>query len=197
MTTAREMLDRAMSEAEFQAVVVELARLEGWLVYHTRDSRGSAVGFPDLVMVHPTASRVVFAELKSERGKLSMAQMQWMTALLRAGAESYIWRPGSWETVRSALAVGRGGGAMRRQQTTLLCECCGDSFPASQRLYGARLAIASVRRSQAYTRCPQCRMRCPQPNGRALRCERLSPGALCDDAGGSIRVAGGGPGGVK
>ena len=36
------------TEKGFQAAVVELARLRGWLVYHTYDSRRSAKGFPDL-----------------------------------------------------------------------------------------------------------------------------------------------------
>ena len=40
-----------MSEAEFQAQVVELARLRGWRTHHHYDSRRSTPGWPDLVMV--------------------------------------------------------------------------------------------------------------------------------------------------
>ena len=40
-----------MTEKQFMAQVVELAKLKGWLVYHTYDSRRSEPGFPDLCMV--------------------------------------------------------------------------------------------------------------------------------------------------
>ena len=44
-------LDAAVTEKEFQAVVVEYAQRLGYMVYHTYDSRRSQRGFPDLVMV--------------------------------------------------------------------------------------------------------------------------------------------------
>lgn len=47
--------------------VVDAARLNGWLVYHTHDSRRSAEGFPDLVMLR--LSRMVVAELKTPTAK--------------------------------------------------------------------------------------------------------------------------------
>ena len=40
-----------MTETQLQSAIIELARLTGWLVYHTHDSRHSAKGFPDLCMV--------------------------------------------------------------------------------------------------------------------------------------------------
>jgi VRR-NUC domain len=61
-----------ISEKQFQAQVVELARLGGWLLYHTHDFRRSAPGFPDLVMVRPP--RLVFAELKTEKGRIRPEQ---------------------------------------------------------------------------------------------------------------------------
>ena len=33
-----------LSEDELQAAIIEMAETLGWLVYHTRDSRGSAEG---------------------------------------------------------------------------------------------------------------------------------------------------------
>lgn len=54
-----------MTERQFQPQVVQLARLCGWLIYHTFDSRRSAAGFPDLCMVR--GDRCLFVELKSDR----------------------------------------------------------------------------------------------------------------------------------
>ena len=56
-----------MTEAQLQDAIVQMARVLGWLVYHTFDSRRSAAGFPDLVMVRN--GRLIFAELKSATGK--------------------------------------------------------------------------------------------------------------------------------
>ena len=39
------------TEDQWQSAVIEYARLMGWLVYHTHDSRHSEKGFPDLVLV--------------------------------------------------------------------------------------------------------------------------------------------------
>jgi hypothetical protein len=89
------------SERDFQAGVVELARLLGWRSYHTHDSRRSAAGFPDLVLVR--GKRLVFAELKSETGARSADQRTWLDALGETPAESYLWRPGDWPEVAEVL----------------------------------------------------------------------------------------------
>jgi hypothetical protein len=46
-----------------------------WRIYHTRYSKGSHAGFPDLVMVRPP--RLIFAELKTDTGRLTRAQTEW------------------------------------------------------------------------------------------------------------------------
>ena len=74
-----------MSEASFQGAVVEYARLRGWLVYHTRDSRGSQPGYPDLTLVR--GGRLIFAELKTDTGRVRVEQQAWLAALAFAGAE--------------------------------------------------------------------------------------------------------------
>ena len=38
-----------MTEKQFQSHIVQYAKMRGWLVYHTHDSRRSEPGFPDLV----------------------------------------------------------------------------------------------------------------------------------------------------
>lgn len=88
---------RGMNEATLQSNVTEFARSLGYLCYHTHDSRRSQPGFPDLVMVRAIAGRLIFAELKTERGKQSAAQREWERALRAGGqGEVYLWRPTDW-----------------------------------------------------------------------------------------------------
>jgi hypothetical protein len=100
-----------MTEAEWQAQLIQFARLRGWLVAHFRPaltSRGwrtpvtaDGAGFPDLVMVR---DRVVVAELKSEHGQVSASQRRWLDALAVSKAEHYLWRPSSWPEVERVLS---------------------------------------------------------------------------------------------
>ena len=62
----------------------------GWDAYHPWLSTHSASGYPDLTLVRPP--RLVFAELKSERGKTTDAQDRWLERLARCNAEAYLWR---------------------------------------------------------------------------------------------------------
>ena len=114
------------TEAEFQRLVVEAAQLHGWHVAHFRPARTQSggwatpmqgdKGFPDLVMAR--GGRVIFAELKSEKGRLTDEQRSWMGALTgrpeyswntwqvtepRANPEAYVWRPSDFEEIREVL----------------------------------------------------------------------------------------------
>jgi len=89
---------RAMSEKQFQAVVVASAGRHGWLVYHTYDSRRSAPGYPDLHLVHVNAGLSVFRELKTETGRLSPDQRTWLEAITATGGDAAVWRPMDWFT---------------------------------------------------------------------------------------------------
>lgn len=87
-------------EKELQAAVVALARLCGWrLIYHTHDSRRSAAGFPDLVMLRPPEPPL-FVEVKSGNGKLRPEQQEWLTALQASGCRAVVWRPVDWTSGR-------------------------------------------------------------------------------------------------
>jgi hypothetical protein len=109
-----------LSEAELSGLVVELARLGGWTFrYHTLRSKGSASGFPDWVFVK--GPRLLFVELKSEAGKVSAKQLEWIKALeevetgigqctcaacIASGAASVevrVWRPSDWDEIVETL----------------------------------------------------------------------------------------------
>ncbi len=97
-----------LSEKDFQRQVVGLARLHGWLVFHDYDSRRSAPGFPDLVMVRHNASKPLFVELKTKTGKLSDAQTEWGLKLESCpGADYRVWRPEDMEEIVKTLAKRR------------------------------------------------------------------------------------------
>jgi hypothetical protein len=75
----------------------------GWrLCYHTLRSKGSQSGFPDRVLVR---ERVIFAELKREKGKPTDSQIEWLDQLAFAGAEVYLWRPSDLEEIGQILAT--------------------------------------------------------------------------------------------
>jgi hypothetical protein len=80
-----------ISEKDLLEQIRELARWCGWGVYHVYDSRRSAPGFPDLLLLR--GCRLVVAELKSESGVLTEAQRAWLEAFRLVGAEVYTWRP--------------------------------------------------------------------------------------------------------
>jgi hypothetical protein len=92
-----------VAEKDFQATVVAAAEQLGWRAFHTYDSRRSEPGFPDLVLVR---ERVVFVELKTERGRVSAEQAAWVAALCEAGAECHVWRPGDWKPLIRVLTTG-------------------------------------------------------------------------------------------
>mgnify|MGYP003394789642 CR=1 FL=1 len=90
------------SEALFLARVTKAALTLGWRVYHTHRSDHSAPGFPDLCMTN--GERLLFAELKSATGKLTVEQQAWLDALIRTRkCEVYLWRPVDWETILPCL----------------------------------------------------------------------------------------------
>lgn len=82
-----------MTEAQLLQAVRDLAKLRGWLCYHTHDSRRSEPGFPDLVLVHPRSGDLVLAELKAAKGRVSVPQQTWIDALAGAGITVHVWRP--------------------------------------------------------------------------------------------------------
>lgn len=92
-----------MSEAELQAAIIDLAHLLGWRVHHSRPARmkdgswrtpiAGDAGFPDLCMARDGVA--IWAECKSETGKLSHDQDSWHHELKFAGP-LFVWRPSDW-----------------------------------------------------------------------------------------------------
>ena len=92
----------AITEGQFQVSVVQVAVDGGWMLYHDYDSRRSTAGFPDLVMTRD--GRTIFAELKSEKGRVRPAQKLWIAELEKTqGIEVYIWRPSNMDQIVDTL----------------------------------------------------------------------------------------------
>lgn len=112
-----------LREDQWRGVVEELAQVYGWLVYYVENSTrvierrhgpnaGQKVrvrninvggrGYPDLTLVRPP--RLIFAELKPERGSLEEEQKTWRDKLSAVpGAEWYLWRPRDYDAIERIL----------------------------------------------------------------------------------------------
>jgi hypothetical protein len=113
---SKRALDFTPTERAFQSQVLAYARLMGWQAFHdnatnaprrcsgcgqTRSLPRNAAGLPDLILVR--RPRVVWAELKAERGKISPPQAAWIAELRACNQEVYIWRPSSWQEIEECL----------------------------------------------------------------------------------------------
>lgn len=112
-------------EAHFQPQVIKLAELLGWRVRHdsaTNQRRTcascqqplrcavcgrelriirNAAGMLDLLLIR--RPRVVWAEIKSDRGNLSPEQRAQLTELRACGQEAFVWRPKDFDTLTRIL----------------------------------------------------------------------------------------------
>jgi hypothetical protein len=135
--SARRSSTRQGSEAQFQQQVEQLAKHYGWRAYHAPDNRPGrngkvqrvTAGFLDLVLVRPP--ELIFAELKTDKGRLRPEQADWIKELqaistavadavhraeigghgpIAAGepaVDVYIWRPADFDDMHARLARGR------------------------------------------------------------------------------------------
>jgi hypothetical protein len=91
-----------MSEKELSRNIVKEAKDLNWLVYHTWLSKFSPAGFPDLCMVR--GNRLLFWELKTNKGKVNPLQEAWIDALSQVpGVEAKIVRPDNLEEAYKEL----------------------------------------------------------------------------------------------
>jgi hypothetical protein len=90
---------RTVTEKALQGAIYDCARRLGYMAYHVWDSRKSTPGFPDLILLRtePAPPRLIVAELKTERGRLSAHQEVWLHRFLQIdGVEVYLWKPSQW-----------------------------------------------------------------------------------------------------
>jgi hypothetical protein len=91
-----------ITEAQFLAQVIQVARLFHWRPYHPALSKWSERGWPDLALCRPP--RLLLVELKSEKGKLTQQQREWLDDLARCpGVEAYLWKPSSFDEIVELL----------------------------------------------------------------------------------------------
>lgn len=88
---ALRALDAAVSERQLMDSVTRSAEALGWEWHHQFTSIHSKPGWPDLTLVRP--GRLIFVEVKSQRGAVRSEQWPWLTLLAEAGAETALWRP--------------------------------------------------------------------------------------------------------
>ena len=101
-----EGLDRmglhALTHEGFQNQIIGVAKWNGWMVYHTHNSRRSTKGFPDLCMAR--RGRIVFAELKVGKDRPFPAQKEWFLELSKnAHVRVCLWFPHDWEDLVKVL----------------------------------------------------------------------------------------------
>ena len=112
-----------ISEKDFLATIIEYAKAKGWRCAHFRpgmtsrvDKDGNPVwvtpvqadgkGFPDLVLIRDGS--LLFVECKSEKGKPSVEQREWLQALSKVAYSSprvgvHLWQPDDWPTIEKIL----------------------------------------------------------------------------------------------
>lgn len=117
--SARQIMDEAVKEEDFQQQVIDYGHKLGWSAAHFRSVRvqrddgtcyyitpvqADGKGFPDLVLVR---ERVVYAEVKAQKRRRSPDQVSWALILQKAGAEYYCWRPSDWNEIEEVLGNDR------------------------------------------------------------------------------------------
>lgn|SRR3990167_7349518 len=100
---AQAVVFALVSEKAFQQQVEDLARLLKWKVYHTRDSRRSEPGFPDLILLRNGIMLV--AELKREGKKPTAKQNEWLREFGKLPAQviTRVWYPSDIEAIERLL----------------------------------------------------------------------------------------------
>jgi uncharacterized protein YndB with AHSA1/START domain len=113
-----EITEKKYTEPEFATQVEHLLKMFGWHWCHFRPARtehgwrtaiSGHKGFPDYIAVRPP--RLLVFELKSERGKVSPEQQEWLDILGQlkddpygeSTVEVYLFRPSDIEEIAEVL----------------------------------------------------------------------------------------------
>jgi hypothetical protein len=102
-----------MNEKGFQAQVIQIAKMNGWRVFHPmkmqardgswRTALSGDRGWPDLCLAHRERGFIV-CELKADRGVLSQEQKEWLFHLA-PWAECYVWKPSDLQNIAKRLSA--------------------------------------------------------------------------------------------
>lgn len=90
-----------MSERTWGLRFERMCRELGWAYYHTFNSQHSAGGYPDYHCIR--GGDEFYAELKTEKGKLTAKQENWRDLLVGAGNEWELYRPSDEDRVLERL----------------------------------------------------------------------------------------------
>jgi len=96
-----------ITERDLREQVRDLCKLFGWEFLFTWTSIHSPKGMLDLLLINKEQKRVIFAELKTERGKLTPEQQETFDNLVACGQEVYVWRPQDIEGIADILRYSR------------------------------------------------------------------------------------------
>ena len=103
-----------LTEAQFQKQVTDLAERLGWSWLHiermgdvsgrwrTPVSGPLGTGWPDLVLIR--RDKLIFAELKAQKGQLTPPQRTVMMELVKV-APYYVWRPSDFNSILEVLSA--------------------------------------------------------------------------------------------
>jgi len=106
------------SEDDFLTWLIDLARVNGWKGAHFRGGwsrdgerfttpvQADGEGFPDLVLTRDSVT--IYAETKTEKGKLTPEQKEWLEVLARnPGNKCFVWRPSDRKEIEEVLKRGK------------------------------------------------------------------------------------------
>ncbi len=130
MAKAQKLLPQ-ISEKEWSKQFRELAALYGWECYVPWLSIHSPRGFPDVTCcrVRNGVGELLFVELKTETGKVSLSQQAWIDRLNTVpGIRAFVFRPRDFDAALEILK-GRTGPEVapllreRARETLHCCDC--------------------------------------------------------------------------
>ena len=98
---ARQVMDEAVTEADFQENVRKTAETLGWKFKHDWNSQHSEEGWPDCFLLR--GSRSLVLELKTEKGQITQEQREWLAAFNDAHIEAWVVRPSDFEWLLEKL----------------------------------------------------------------------------------------------
>jgi hypothetical protein len=104
------------SERLFQDAVMRVANMNGWDAHHIRAGRygnyyktDGLPGMPDLLLISRNGHGLIWAELKTQTGRLSDAQQVRIEQLRVNGQEVHVWRPNDMQAIADRLGRWRNG----------------------------------------------------------------------------------------